>query len=199
MSEKAQRVGILLITLLFVGTTIGVTAYAIYANSNNETQTLTDAQLEELTKQQNQEEPVEPLSCTNDPSLAYTPAPPLAGKPLPNYQTQTDIPQLTCVDVVVGNGAEVASGDTVTAHYTGAIAATGTVFQSSYDGGQPIAFSLNGVIAGWSQGVPGMKEGGKRRILIPSELAYGSTPPAGSGIPADADLVFDVEIVKIGQ
>ena len=199
MSDKAQRVGILLITLLFVGTTIGVTVYAIYANSKNDTQTLTDAQLEELANQQNQEEQVEPLTCTTDASLAYTPAPQLAGKPLPNYVTQSEITQLTCVDVVVGTGAEVPSGATVTAHYTGAVAATGTVFQSSYDGGQPIAFSLNGVIAGWSQGVPGMKEGGKRRIFIPSALAYGSNPPAGSGIPADADLIFDVEIVKIGQ
>jgi FKBP-type peptidyl-prolyl cis-trans isomerase len=79
------------------------------------------------------------------------------------------------------------------------VAATGIVFQSSLDGGQPIPFGLDQVIAGWTQGVPGMKVGGKRRLLIPAALAYGANPPQGSGIPANADLVFDIELVKIGR
>jgi hypothetical protein len=105
MSDKAQRVGILLITLLFVGTTIGVTVYAVYANSNNDVQTLSQEELEALTAQQNQEEQVEPLTCANDPSIDYTPQAPLAGKALPNYQIQSEISQLSCTDVVVGAGA----------------------------------------------------------------------------------------------
>ena len=123
----------------------------------------------------------------------------MQGKPLPNYTPQQDIAELGCIDIVVGTGDEAKASDTVTAHYTGAVAATGIVFQSSHDSGSPIPFGLNQVIKGWTQGVPGMKVGGKRRLLIPSELAYGANPPAGSGIPANADLVFDVELVKVGQ
>lgn len=199
MPETAQRVGIILITLLFVGTTIGATAYAIYANNqDNSAQTLSQEEIDKLT-QQSKEEPVNPITCNSDPALNYTAQPPLAGKPLPNYVPQNAIPELACTDIVVGTGAEVAPGATITANYTGAVASTGTVFQSSLDQGQPIAFSLSQVIAGWSQGVPGMKEGGKRRIYIPSSLAYGANPPQNSGIPADANLVFDVEVVKIGE
>src|SRR5579875_2694776 len=98
------------------------------------------------------------------------------------------VSELKTEDRVVGTGAEVEPGDTVTCHYTGAIAKTGEVFQSSRDFGRPISFPLSGVIAGWTQGVPGMKVGGTRRLLIPAEMAYGATPPYGSGIPANADL-----------
>ena len=87
----------------------------------------------------------------------------------------------------------------VTAHYTGAVAATGIIFQSSLDSGQPIPFALDQVIKGWTDGVPGMKEGGKRRLIIPADQAYGATPPQGSNIPANAPLVFDIELVKIGE
>src|ERR1700743_2437712 len=101
-------------------------------------------------------------------------------------------------DLVVGKGEEVKPGAAVTCHYTGAVAKTGEVFQSSHDFGKAISFPLSGVIAGWTEGVPGMKVGGTRRLLIPAAKAYGSTPPYGSGIPADADLVFDIELVSIG-
>jgi FKBP-type peptidyl-prolyl cis-trans isomerase len=107
------------------------------------------------------------------------------------------IAELKIEDRVEGTGAVVAAGDTVTCHYTGAVARTGEVFQTSHDFGGPISFPLSGVIAGWTQGVPGMKVGGTRRLLIPAEMAYGSRPPYGSGIPADADLVFDIELVSI--
>jgi len=108
-----------------------------------------------------------------------------------------NVPELVRDDRVVGTGAEVAPGDTVTCHYTGAVAKTGAVFQSSRDFGKPISFPLSGVIAGWTEGVPGMKVGGTRRLTIPAAMAYGSTPPYGSGIPANADLVFDIELVAI--
>lgn len=112
--------------------------------------------------------------------------------------TPTDsVPKLKIEDRVEGTGDEVEAGATVTCHYTGAIAKTGEVFQTSHDFGKPISFPLSGVIAGWTQGVPGMKVGGTRRLLIPAQLAYGSNPPYGSGIPANADLVFDIELVAI--
>ncbi len=107
------------------------------------------------------------------------------------------VPELVSEDRKPGTGAVVESGDTVTCHYTGAVAKTGEVFQSSHDFGKPISFPLDGVIAGWTEGVPGMKVGGTRRLLIPAAKAYGSTPPYGSGIPANADLVFDIDLVAI--
>ncbi len=106
--------------------------------------------------------------------------------------------ELKKIDLIVGNGEEVKSGATVSVHYTGAVASTGAIFQSSKDfGSDPVTFPLSGVIKGWTNGIPGMKIGGTRRLVIPAEQAYGSTPPPGSGIPANADLVFDVELVAI--
>jgi FKBP-type peptidyl-prolyl cis-trans isomerase len=107
--------------------------------------------------------------------------------------------QLQSTDIKVGDGQEVKSGDTITADYTGAVMSTGQVFDASSKHGGPATFSLSQVIAGWSQGVPGMKVGGTRRLLIPASLAYGPNPPQGSGIPANADLVFDITVTKIGQ
>lgn len=108
-----------------------------------------------------------------------------------------NVPELKIEDRIEGTGTVVESGDTVTCHYTGAIAKTGEVFQTSHDFGKPISFPLSGVIEGWTKGVPGMKVGGTRRLLIPAAMAYGDRPPYGSGIPANADLVFDIELVAI--
>ncbi len=121
----------------------------------------------------------------------------LQGTKLTNFTPVASIPQLQEVDLTPGTGATVRPGATVTVDYTGAVAATGIIFQSSKDSGQPVSFPLSGVIAGWSQGIPGMKVGGTRRLLIPANLAYGANPPSGSGIPANADLVFDVTLHAI--
>ena len=102
-------------------------------------------------------------------------------------------------DLVVGQGPAVKAGQTVTCHATGWLE-DGTKFWSSHDGAnRPIPFALKnpGVIQGWVEGVPGMKAGGKRRIWIPSALAYGKS---GRGpIPPDADLTFEVELVSIDK
>ncbi|HPR09502.1 MAG TPA: FKBP-type peptidyl-prolyl cis-trans isomerase [Candidatus Saccharibacteria bacterium] len=116
---------------------------------------------------------------------------------LDDFTPIDSVPELQITDRVPGTGEEVQPGATVTCHYTGAVAKTGAVFQSSRDFGRPISFPLSGVIAGWTEGVPGMKVGGTRRLLIPAAKAYGSTPPYGSGIPVDADLVFDIELISI--
>lgn len=122
----------------------------------------------------------------------------LEGTALTDF-TPCSVSKLESTDIVPGTGEEVKPGATVTAHYTGAVAATGKIFQSSHDqpGDQPIPFSLTGVIKGWTNGVPGMKVGGTRRLLIPAAEAYGGTPPQGSGIPANADLVFDIEATAV--
>lgn len=123
----------------------------------------------------------------------------LQGTQLSGFTPVASIAQLEKIDTVPGTGQEVKASDTVTVDYTGAVAATGVIFQSSLDSGQQATFGLNQVIKGWTEGMPGMKVGGTRRLLIPAALAYGATPPSGSGIPANADLVFDVTLHKIGQ
>lgn len=120
-----------------------------------------------------------------------------AGKPLENFTPIETVTELQTEDTKVGEGVEVKASDTVTVEYTGAVAATGKIFESSKDSGQPVTFGLDGVIEGWKQGIPGMKEGGSRRLIIPAELAYGPNPPQGSSIPANAALVFDVTLVKV--
>jgi FKBP-type peptidyl-prolyl cis-trans isomerase FkpA len=99
-------------------------------------------------------------------------------------------------DVVVGTGATAAAGDTVTVDYVGAFT-NGNVFDSSYSRSQPFSFRVGAgqVIAGWDQGVPGMKVGGKRRLTVPPSLAYGSS---GYGpIPPNSTLVFEIVLLSI--
>jgi len=121
-------------------------------------------------------------------------------KVLKNFTPVSNVNKLEKIDVIVGTGETVKEGATVSVHYTGAVAATGVIFQSSKDfGTTPVTFPLANVIKGWTDGIPGMKVGGTRRLVIPSAEAYGATPPPGSGIPANAALVFDVELVSISK
>jgi len=109
---------------------------------------------------------------------------------------------LTKTDTMLGAGATAALGQTITVHYTGWLYDStkadfrGKKFQSTVDGA-PVALVLQQgqIIEGWAQGVPGMKVGGKRTLLIPASLAYGAT--AREGIPANSGLVFDIELVSI--
>lgn len=105
--------------------------------------------------------------------------------------------ELKIEDTQIGTGREVKSGDTVVMHYKGTLE-DGTKFDSSYDRGQPFEtqIGVGQVIKGWDQGVPGMKIGGKRKLTIPSDLAYGSRG-AGNVIPPNATLIFEVELVDI--
>lgn len=118
------------------------------------------------------------------------------GTKLPNFEPRDAVGELEIIDVEVGTGEEVKPGATITAHYTGALCRNGIIFQSSHDMGHAITFGLDQVISGWTQGVPGMKVGGTRRLTIPAAIAYGERSPA-SNIPAGSDLVFDIELVAI--
>jgi FKBP-type peptidyl-prolyl cis-trans isomerase len=123
----------------------------------------------------------------------------LQGTQLSGFTPVAKVETLQVVDTKAGIGAAVVASSTVTVAYTGAVAATGTIFQSSSDinGGQPVQFELSKVIKGWQEGMVGMKAGGQRRILIPATEAYGATPPSGSGIPANAALVFDITLMAV--
>jgi FKBP-type peptidyl-prolyl cis-trans isomerase len=105
--------------------------------------------------------------------------------------------KLETTDIVVGTGATAQAGDTVAVHYTGRLK-NGRVFDSSHDSGEPFIFVLGAgqVIKGWDLGVAGMKEGGKRKLIIPSELAYGERG-SGRTIPPNSELEFDVELLKV--
>ena len=121
----------------------------------------------------------------------------LEGTQLVGFEPVASVNTLEIFDTVEGTGEEVQPGATVTAHYTGALCANGVIFQSSHDMGQPATFPLTHVIEGWQKGVPGMKVGGTRRLLIPAEMAYGAGSPSAS-IPPNSDLVFDIELVSVG-
>jgi FKBP-type peptidyl-prolyl cis-trans isomerase len=105
--------------------------------------------------------------------------------------------QLVIEDIVVGQGREVKSGDGVAMHYLG-ILENGKKFDSSYDRGQPFEteIGVGQVIRGWDQGVPGMKIGGKRKLTIPYDMAYGERGIPGV-IPPKATLIFEVELIDI--
>jgi FKBP-type peptidyl-prolyl cis-trans isomerase FklB len=94
-----------------------------------------------------------------------------------------------------GTGKTPSRTDNVTTHYKGTLI-DGTIFDSSYERGQPATFPVNGVIAGWTQALMMMKEGAKWRLYIPSELAYGAQG-AGADIGPNATLIFDVELLKV--
>lgn len=170
--EHFRRIGWALLALLFIITGLGVGIYAFWVNTHpptdNSTNTTQGANVNKL-----------------------------EGTKLTNFTPINKIDSLQKVDQKEGSGAEAKSNSTVTVNYTGAVAATGLIFQSSLDSGQPVSFPLNQVIKGWSEGVPGMKVGGTRRLLIPASLAYGANPPPGSNIPANADLVFDITLLNV--
>jgi FKBP-type peptidyl-prolyl cis-trans isomerase FkpA len=147
------------------------------------TQTRSPAQGTTPSGAQSAAQPSRPESQTSTPAASNGNAEKTAG--------------LIIADEAVGEGPAAKSGDRVTVHYTGWLT-DGTKFDSSKDKDQPFSFSLGAgnVIAGWDQGVAGMKVGGKRKLTIPPDLGYGARG-AGGVIPPNATLKFDVELLKI--
>ena len=101
-------------------------------------------------------------------------------------------------DITVGDGAEASPGQYVSVHYVGVAHSTGREFDASYSRGEPFAFPLGGgqVIAGWDQGVAGMKVGGRRRLTIPPHLGYGARG-AGAAIKPNETLIFVVDLIGV--
>jgi len=115
----------------------------------------------------------------------------------PTVEATDEVQELVVTDDVEGTGAEVKPGDTVTAHYVGVQASDGVEFDSSWSRGEPTQFPLDRVIEGWGTGLVGMKEGGRRTLVIPAAQAYGDSPPPGAGIAPGATLVFTVDLVSV--
>lgn len=178
MAKAHQRVFALTAAVIFLLSSVAVTGLVIYQMTQQNKQTPAE---EAAQKQQEQQQPQNSSK----------------GKPMDNYQPVASVPELQKIDQVEGTGAVVQLNDTVTVHYTLALAKDGLIIETSKDSGQPIPLSLakGAVIEGWVEGVPGMKVGGKRRLMVPAALGYGETGAPEGGIPPNSDLVFDIEVV----
>ena len=102
--------------------------------------------------------------------------------------------ELVITDLVVGEGAEAVAGGRVEVHYVGVDFETGEQFDASWDRGESITFPLAGLIAGWQEGIPGMRVGGRRQLVIPPRLAYGE---AGGHRLAGRTLVFVIDLLNV--
>lgn len=180
MAEKShtkrwQRVSVFIIAMLFILTSAALTIAVIFQAASGSSNSSTNSSKNQTTPKQ------------------------LAGTKLAGFTPVSSVPTLQVTDLKKGTGPAVKAGQTITVDYTGAVAATGIIFQSTKDLGQPATFQLSGVIQGWQQGIPGMQTGGVRQLVIPASEAYGASPPQGSGIPPNAPLVFDVTLDKIDK
>lgn len=173
MAEKSKRFAALLAAFFFLAASLATSIAVIYV----------------LFKSQNNKENTTSNQQPSAQNLAQ------AGQQLPNFTPVASVPELKVEDTKVGDGAAVKSGSTITFLYTGALAKTGKVFQSS-PGGQPSTFPLAQLIPGWQSGLLGMKAGGTRRLYIPSAQAYGAQSPSAD-IPPNSDLVFDITLVNV--
>lgn len=165
-TKKGQRIAIWVIAIVMTVGTLGAYFIAILEMNNNKR--LQEEQTNAMTE-----------SLTEDPTA---------------YKVDGDVTELEVVDLTVGDGDAVKEGDTIKFHYKGTIAQSGLKFDSSYDRGEPITYPLADLIVGWQEGLIGMKEGGKRRLVIPSEKGYGDQEGV---IPANSDLVFEIELIEV--
>lgn len=147
-----------------------------------------------------------PAPTPAGPTAPPTPTPCFVAQAVPDSLTQTvkltSLPGgLQSGDIRPGCGATAKTGDHLSVQYTGWLTTTGVQFDSSRKtGGQPFPFNLGKgeVIPGWDEGIPGLRVGGKRRLVIPGSLAYGARGQPGSPIGPNASLTFDIELLAIG-
>jgi len=182
MAKPHERAFALFFAVIFLIATIAFSIAVIWEIRSNKDQS---AEISEANIQ-------EQASNINQPQENT-----LEGTKLVGFTPVASVTQLQIEDIKEGTGEEVKPGATVKAHYTGALAVDGTIFQSSYDTGNAVEFGLDQVIPGWTQGVPGMKVGGTRRLIIPAEQAYGAMERPG--IPANSALVFDITLEGVIQ
>jgi peptidylprolyl isomerase len=138
-------------------------------------------------------------STTGTETTATTPTSgPLATEPTVTIPPGAAPTKLVTKELIVGTGPEAKAGQTVTVNYVGVLFKGGKQFDASWKRKEPFAFQLGkgAVIAGWDQGIAGMKVGGRRELIIPADLAYGSRG-SGSSIPPNAALVFVVDLLGV--
>jgi len=139
-------------------------------------------------------------TSTTSTTTATTPKPPspLSKKPAVTVPKTAAPTKLVTKDLIKGTGPAAKVGQTVTVNYVGVLYKNGKEFDSSWSRGQPTSFPLSngGVISGWVQGIPGMKVGGRRELIIPPSLAYGKSG-SGSTIPPNSTLVFVVDLLSV--
>ena len=142
-----------------------------------------------------------PTSTTASTPWTPSPAGQLGTQPTVTFPTAAPPTSLVKEDLIAGNGAVAAAGDSVTVQYVGASYQIKKVFQASWNTSGPFSFTLGvgRVIPGWDQGFSGMKVGGRRELIIPPTLAYGATPPPGSGIPPNETLIFIVDLLSVSS
>lgn len=175
LGELARRAMLITIAVLFVGTSVVGGIYFLWAATRSPTEDTTQTD-----------------SCPFDANQ------PASTLPAPEaFKPQGDVTQLSVTDLREGTGVLAEPGDCLTVKYHGSLASNGEVFDENFTEPTAIKFKLASgqVIPGWDEGLIGMKVGGERRLVIPSELAYGSQ---GQGpIPAGADLVFHVALLAV--
>ena len=120
----------------------------------------------------------------------------LGAKPTITVPSTPPPGDLQITDLTVGEGQEAPAGATVTTHYVGVSWSTGRQFDASWDGRGPISFPLSQVIGGWTDGIPGMRVGGRRLLVIPPHLGYGAAG-AGGVIGPNETLVFVIDLVGV--
>lgn len=178
MARKRDRIFALTMAVVFIITTVGVgvgVAWQVIQEGRKDN-SVSDSSTPDATSESNKDK--------------------VAGTKMQDFTPVDKVDELKIIDLKEGTGDAVTASDTVTVDYTGALAKDGTVFESSLDSGQKATFPLSGVISGWTEGMPGMKVGGVRRLVIPAEKAYGASSPS-AGIPANSDLVFDITLHSI--
>lgn len=182
-----QRAFALTIALIFLVTTVATSVFVVMAIVNENKQSNSDTSLTENAATTPTENTCAIGSETDQPTL-----------PVPEvYKPSGDVTTLETTDLEVGTGDEIKAGDCLIAKYYGTLATTGEKFDENFTEPTGLMFQVGtgAVIAGWDQGIVGMKVGGTRRLVIPSDLAYGEN---GSGaIPPNADLVFVVKVTEI--
>jgi FKBP-type peptidyl-prolyl cis-trans isomerase len=175
MAKRPQRVAALVAAVFFLFASLATSVAVIWTMIN----------------QSKQGKPK--VTDTNSNQASNQPS--LVGQKLAGFTPSSDpVTNLQSSDSKTGDGAEAKSGSTVSVLYTGALVKDGTIFDASPT--SPVSLSLNQVIKGWQQGVPGMKVGGTRRLVIPATLAYGAQPPSAA-IPPNSDLVFDITLISV--
>ena len=195
-----QKVQIYVLVAIMLFSVIGLTFTLIWQSDPSSLQN-TNSELAELQQQLEAQQAAQDAAMSAAAACApmqstglATPLPP----PEEPFIPDEDVIEIEKTTLREGDGETVEPGACIVAHYHGTLAIDGTVFDSSYERGEPARFSLQQVIAGWQEGVPGMKVGEVRRLVIPSELAYGAqgNPPV---IGPNADLVFIIELVAIEE